>query len=397
MDARPESREEKSMKFADRYPLERFLELSKLNGDAQQKHIDEHAIPAAMMHLRDVRADGLMSLVEGSNGRRIEIVDAWNAFVTYGDPTNRVLSWSMGFAFSLGLITARMASKGGSDAITPQGATEAYHGICEAFDRGNMRYETRGARFRFGSAYDRVSGLECELVVAGWKASIVAFDMTTMKTVVLKDAPLLPLRHLEIDVPTGELLMADWFRIDAFTKAVDERLDAHLEANDADADGEEINYSIASDVGAMNLAEAYLKSCGIVQIATDNTTVMIDAAEDGRSLVGSESWFPGKRTKHDEAPKGHVRAGRICCDRHTVMIGERTRVLELLAEGGDADPAATLDAYLADHAYVAVLKVEPGRWRIDFGPKFHKRANRRRLGIPAGTSPWFSMQRIGDL
>jgi len=376
------------MTFADRYPLARFLELLAMPDGTQDEHVLRCGAPEAMAHLAAARDAGLMTRIAGSRGRRIRLVDAWNAFAAGSPQDETFLSWTMGFTFLLGVVTARMAATREGVA---KGAERAHREICEAFDRGDMRYNTPGARFRFDSQMDEVGGEFCEIVVKGWQGTLQAFDLKQDRTVVLTDIVAVPLTHLDIDLPTGELLMADWFRIDAFTKAVDERLDARLSDHRS---GEQ--YSIGSDLGGMNLAKAHLEDAGILQIRTDDGSVVVDVADEDDRLVASRSHHPGMRRKHAHAPEGHRRAGTIDCDRHTVMIADRAQIVLLLTEGGDAAPEGTIDRYMADHRHVVRTSVRPGRWRIHFGPNFGRRANRRKLGIPKGVSPWFTMQRIGD-
>lgn len=377
------------MTFADRYPLASFLELLSIPDEARDEHVLRNGAPEAMAHLAAARDAGLMTRISGSRGRRIRLVDAWNAFAEGRPQDEEYLAWTMGFTFILGIVTARFGAQREGSA---KAAESAHRGICEAFDRGDMRYNTPGARFRFDSIMDEIGGDFCELVIEGWKGELRAFDLRQDRTVVLPDLIGAPLTHLDIDLPTGDLMMADWFRIDAFTKAVDRRLDARLSDRRS---GEQ--YNVASQIGAVNLAEAHLEDAGILRIAADDGSVVVDVAEGDDRLVASRSYFPGMRGDRTQAPEGHRRAGTIDCAHHAVMVADRAQLVLLLAEGGDATPEATIDRYMDENSYTVRTKVEPGRWRIHFGPDFHRRANRRKLGIPKGISPWFTMERIGDV
>lgn len=377
------------MTFADRYPLERFLELLAIPDEARDEHVLASGAPEAMAHLAAARDAGLMTRISGSRGRRIRLVNAWNTFADGSPQDEEFLAWTMGFTFILATITVRLgAEREGFD----EAAERAHHDICEAFDRGDMRYDTSGARFRFDSQMDEIGGEFCEIVIQSWKGELRAFDLKLDRTVVLPDLDAVPLTHLDIDLPTGDLMMADWFRLDAFTKAVDKRLNARLNNHRS---GEQ--YSPGSLIGVVNLAKAHLEDAGILRIATDDGSVVVDVAEGDDRLVASRSYFPGMRGDRTQAPEAHHRAGTINCAHHAVMVADRAQLILLLAEGGEAGPEAAIDRHMATERYVVRTNVAPGRWRIHFGPDFHRRANRRRLGIPKGVSPWFVMERIGDV
>jgi hypothetical protein len=369
------------MTFADRYPIARFEEMLALPERDRQKHVDAHAIPAAMAHLTAARDAGLMVAVPGSGGRRIRLVDAWNRFVSKDGREDGTLPWTMGFTFLLGVITAELTS-----------VRKAHEGICDAFDRGDMRYETRGARFRFSSNHDEVSGLECELVVEGWKPKLVSFDLATMSYVTLEDLAAIPLQTLEIDLPTGELVIADWFQMNGVTDAIEARLEKRLDDHRSG-----IQYSPGTDAGNVNLAKANLEDVGILRIAADKTTVVIEVSETGDRLLAADAWFPGKRGDRNAPPEGFVRAGSVGCDTRAIYLADASRIVDLIAESGEEDATTALRTHLdsPDFRFNTCAKVEPGRWRVHFGPRFQARADRRKLGIPKGVSPWFWMERIG--
>lgn len=377
------------MTFADRYPLTAFLELLAVPDEARNEHVLKSGAPEAMAHLAAAREAGLMTRISGSRGRRIRLVDAWNTFADGSPQDEEFLAWTMGFTFILGIITAGFGAKREG---FEKAAERVHREICEAFDRGDMRYNTPGARFRFDSQMDEIGGEFCEIVIEGWKGELHAFDLKLDRTVVLPDLDAIPLTHLDIDLPTGDLMMADWFRLDAFTRAVDKRLKARLSDRHSGK-----QYSPGSRIGAVNLAKAHLEDAGVLRIATDDGSVVVDVAESDDRLVTSRSYFPGMSGDRTQAPEGHHRAGTIDCAHHAVMVADRAQLILLLAEGGEAAPETAIDRYMATERYVVRTNVAPGRWRIHFGPDFHRRANRRRLGIPKGVSPWFTMERIGDV
>lgn len=184
-----------------------------------------------------------------------------------------------------------------------------------------------------------------------------------------------PFRHVEIPLPSGILMMADWFRIPGFNDGV----------------GKE-DYSgpgIGSDLGIDQRTQDHFERLGLMRIHATNCVPSV--MRDGEALrVGhfdedhEDFWAENPDDPDDVIPSGLQPpeiVGRVCCDLWDVTFADREVLIDILmagsaaidANGGigvrgdevtgaprDRDEAgAMLDLY-AHQNDVAVVTFEPG-------------------------------------
>lgn len=166
------------------------------------------------------------------------------------------------------------------------------------------------------------------------------------------DAPK-PLRHLEITLPSGILLAADWFRIPGFTEAVEDEDDSRP--------------SINSDLGIDLRTRDHFERLGLMRIHTTNCVPAF--VQDGDAVrVGhfndEDDAFYTEEGDRNEVPLPEV-VGRVCCDLWDVTFADRDVLITLLEKGGqfpDREAAvAALDDYTSEGSGdVARLDFPPG-------------------------------------
>lgn len=179
-----------------------------------------------------------------------------------------------------------------------------------------------------------------------------------------------PMRHLEMTLPSGVLMMADWFRIPGFNEGV--------------SDPEDEYKSINSDQGIDERTRDHFERLGLMRIHTTNCVPSLvkdgDAIRVGWLDEDHDSFWTdeGKRTDV-EMPES---LGNICCDLWDATFADREILIDILVAGGEKlaanagigergreiagyatsrdEAAALLEAYVAEHGYVRKLEFEPG-------------------------------------
>lgn len=179
-----------------------------------------------------------------------------------------------------------------------------------------------------------------------------------------------PMRHLEVSLPSGVLLMADWFRIPGFNEGV--------------RDPEDEYRSINSDQGIDERTRDHFERLGLMRIHTTNCVPNL--VRDGAAIrVGwidedhDSLWTEDGARTDVELPET---LGNICCDLWDATFADREILIDILVAGGarlaanegkdDRDRAVTgfatsrekaaalLDAYVAEERHVRRLDFEPG-------------------------------------
>ncbi|MEY8802160.1 hypothetical protein AB9K35_17925 [Leisingera sp. XS_AS12] len=188
------------------------------------------------------------------------------------------------------------------------------------------------------------------------------------------DAPK-PIRHVEIEAPSGVILMADWFRIPGFNEGVKHDITR--------------GPSISSDLGVDKRTQDHYERLGLVRVHTTNCLPRISRDgelirighfnEDHEDLWEDDPTAPyGQRFREELVPD---EIGSICCDLWDVTFADREVLADILIAGGEVIAAndgvgehgrpvegaprtreealALLDAY-SQKDTVAKFDVEPG-------------------------------------
>lgn len=179
-----------------------------------------------------------------------------------------------------------------------------------------------------------------------------------------------PIRQVEITLPSGILMMADWFRIPGFTEGVGK--DDYTKP------------SINSDLGIDERTRDHYERLGLMRIHTGNCVPNL--IKDGEAIrVGyfdeDHEAFWTEDGERSEVAMPEM-AGRVCCDLWDVTFADREILIDILMAGaaaieanggiGDREREVTgyptsreeagkmLDAYVKEHD-LPRLEYEPGQ------------------------------------
>lgn len=354
--------------------------------DALTAHEDEVFKPAMLKWLETLRAQGRLNIITGLVGRSAHLPKAWNAFVAGTADEYQIdnllyalktfLVWSL-ITMDQGRHTRRKEEGHIKGSVTPP--TEAmidaaYAKLVHDVEQGNTDHSVRFDDIQDGKTGDR---LKIELV--GWHATLMRMTPDYHYEPAF-DADIIGLQSVEIDLPTGELLISDWIRVPGFKEATDLGYD-------------DPSLCINNTQGAVNTTKAHATRHNFARVQTTNTYVGVHQDEEGRLMV-AERW--DDRSEDNAVADGMKAIGEFSCDVWSVIAIDKQTLTDLMAKGGCDTAQETLQEYLegkGDYSdNIVQLNVKPGRYRLHFGPKFAKIANRAELGIPEGPEPWFVLE-----
>lgn len=376
------------MAFADHYPLSSFKDgyrASQAGRDQVKSHQEGVFEPAVKAHLLELRTAGRLGTAAGVAGRDVWSADRWNQLVVEGTFGPWLTDYLTGLLFHGAHVNAEKASvfdpEYGDPEVTPDRLIErAWTNLCSKLDQG-----TTDHRWRLDAHEDVKTGDRCVLSFDDWKATLTRWTGSGFEPA--QDVGAIPLASIEIDCPSGELILTQGMTAgdDAFRKAVDLGDRRYTVA------------SLNSDQGCINYSTIVANEYGFAAIATDNTSVVVH--RQGDRLVVSERWADEELrladADGDVTMKGWDKVGTFSCDRWMVEIVDRQVAADILDRHGVPDPAGAMAAWIDEEGDdIVVIKVNPGRYRVRFGPGFSQRLDRKEAGIPSGPEPWLVMEPV---
>lgn len=192
------------------------------------------------------------------------------------------------------------------------------------------------------------SGQGLRLRLEGWTPTFMRFNRAQRRYEPLPAGTVqaAELEHLTLEVPSGQLLVADWFRLDAFTTQAKQAVG--LLALSSVAACAERTRRLAAAVGALS-------------VYAGDTGPSVHAHAGGIQ-VGT----PREPSAAHPSPQGPP-LGQVVCDLHWVTAIDRQVLEDVLARLVPRDVAAAqVAAYLDHHDSVVRVEVPPGTYHVYF-------------------------------
>lgn len=325
------------------------------------KLVDDRLSPALKEFLEPMRASGALAPVPNSEGRSTWFLHAWNGWVqdseAFAERADRLWWHIVSRTAQPTLASVLWDAVEAAQAGDGDGVRAAYDKFTDRMTRGEIRWWHSMAE-----EYCHVSGEEYRIDIRGWQVVFGTLpedrgdELVPMRPLARKDTV-----ELEVELATGELLVADWFRLDEFTKAVDDGKD------------EDIN----SVLGRERATERYLRDHGFVSVFVGNSMPQV-ALVDGCVVIG-------ECDDDDPAACGLDLRGRVSTELWWATVIERQRLVDIVAGEVGADQAERkVAAYLKANRHDCLsLKVPPGTYRLHFsGAHREFAAEFRAEGLP---------------
>jgi hypothetical protein len=276
------------------------------------------------------RDAGELPLVEFTGRRRHQWCDAWNRLVS-----NKVQTWDMGILtgdLAHGLETAASMLVKDFDS-----RPERYDAMCKVASYGTMPYFVLNARSTCA-----ISGEQLCAELKHWAPTlgVCSRDAAEKFTLIREHAPKPDVAHIVIDAPSGELLVADWFRIDGFTETVDAGRPVALGGSLAANLWSARTYAAEHNFMSVVALDAYP-----TVLARDGMTVFVREDDDPAGLQG-------------------LKVGTVFTDLWAVSAIDRQVLTDIIAKKCErAEAERRVADYLA-HNDVMTTRVSPGNLHI---------------------------------
>ena len=304
-----------------------------------------------------LQAEGALPEIPGTKGHDLRFAEAWNRIA-------RAQGTDEDFDEVAGEMGIRMALQGTMPGDKSVATAETAHAaICAFADRG---------RDYVRAGDSAVTGETVYVNVADWMPTAKAYANRISRP--LTDAE--PIGHQigEITLPTGNLLISDWFRCDGFGEALEEG---------------EPDISLNCDAGIVaSTLHKLTKGVASFHIGNSSPSIFL---RDGALIIGQDRAF--EEHDWDANPDGidpralEGRAGEVCTDYWGATIVDQKTLMDLLeAQLGSAE--AAFDAYAeyrrTTFDRITEAKVEPGTYEVHFGPRYADFAKAfRHASVPA--------------
>lgn len=222
---------------------------------------------------------------------------------------------------------------------------KAYYQLNDKINQGNFQPFDL-----MDNLYDFESGEDFKLVLKNWEPSLVKFIpgetlFSRSRFELAQPEPIQKVIEAQIEFKTGNLIVADWFKIEEFTKTVD-------------ADN---NFDVNSEKGRIEQAKYYLEKFNFIHTAAWNSS---DLYQKGNTFVFAS---------FDEdfvCPEGYKEKGHVSKELRALSIIEKEHLIDIV---GSEEKVAK---YLKENDYGMIkLKVTPGIYTFTMtsGPEFIRR------------------------
>lgn len=336
--------------FATLLPYETFRRFlrAQADGDAEanthheayRTFLDATMTPALVGYMKQLRAAGRLGRMDGHEGHHFRFLDAWNAILdgatedyVWGCVSHELAHW---FLFRADYWCEKQVQNG-EDFETV--ASEAWNGLVHSVETCVIRPIEFLSDFRC-----RMTGEALYIGFDNWKPSLWTFSNGRHVPAGPVEAP--GIETVEVTFPTGQLLIADWLRIPAFTTA--------SRAKDFD---------INCERGKREAVRWHAEKLGFAHVFVGNTSP--------RVLKHAGGFAVGRPARNEDAddyltPDGTTDIGYVCTDLWWATIIDRETLLSILTKTMSRDVAEShVATYLLENDIIQV-EVEPGRWHLSF-------------------------------
>jgi hypothetical protein len=341
--------------FADHFPFEQFRSyaMACIDADKDRRTWDEFNRDFT----ENVLAPALASFLKShpgvrpieTTGRRFRFVEAFNHVVAGAPMADSVwepyAAQQVAYSLRMPLLVKPSVRAGKVDEAARDIWLEtAYRQMVGSMDEGRFDPYTDF----YHSMTCMVTGDHAMIVFDGWQdVHLVETDRRTGRQIRLGQAPEVhKVNHFEIDFPSGELLVSDWFRTKGFTRMHDAILGKHR--NDG---------SLESQAGRIAYTLGYAAK-GIIHVSVGNSSPDI-FEKDGLLVIGQPD------IDEDDVP-GFRNAGGVTTDLWAVTVIDRATLLELFAQSMPREQAEK-EVRKVEAVAQARVTVQPGRHWVYFG------------------------------
>lgn len=362
------------MEFKDFFSLEDYQTILKASKDINESKIDwrkyqaieecfDNALYGFLKHLKE---EGKLEPIINAETHESHFIHAWKKLYN-NEPLDHIMEiQSLTDPFTKIISFSTYDVEKGKLSVE-----EAYNKINQKFTAGNFQ--------RFDIETDEncfCCGKKILPVIENWKTGLLTFEPETRQFIKLKPCIENKIIELNIEFKTGNLLMADWFRIEEFTKQVEYNKD-YKETS--------INYT----AGRLASTQHALKTFGFITVHLGNSSPSI--FQNGNDFIF------GHEDEETKLSPDFKYKGYVCTDLWNVTIIEKEQLINLVANKVGQEKAEQLiEDYLKDNkGNYSQFKVEPGVYKLSFHPDYEKFNHQlTEEDKVSGIEPMFSLKKV---
>lgn len=315
--------------------------------------------------LEDLKRAGALSEVGNAEGYSTRRIRTWNGMV--GDAPEFQRSPERAWRDILDLFAHKLATprimmnselfskrRLDHDNPTEDEFLAEYAEIVRIVDRGDIEWSDLEAE------ECAVSGQRLNFEIKNWRPMAGILDPKTLRLMPPPRFEEPGVSHVEVEFPTGKVLVSDWFNIAEFTQAVD-------------SDRQEFNINCLQ--GRIDRTKAYAERHGLISVYVGNTCPST-FSDHGSVVVGrwdEDACYAGEDRDPDdppEAPPELSHGGTIITDLWWATLIDRQRLVEIVAESMPlAEATQKVDAYVAQKIRagdIHELTLDPGTYHLYF-------------------------------
>lgn len=290
------------------------------------------------------QTEGLTPIAHTAH-RRIVWADLWNAAARQQPPENSYFAESvqrqaqeLGSLFSGVIFRTRAVMRQEDLGLSME---EAYAAVAQAIEQGNFH------PYDCGELYSFENGENYKLQVNAWAPQAMTWTMAHKFQPLTGEARPPQIEHVTIEVPSGELWVADWIRIPELTEL--------SKIWDGTAD-------INSSAGRVAVTTAYATH-GLASVYVGNSSPQILRQGD-RLVIGRE------QDEEGATAEGQWQPHSICTDLRWASLIDRQKLIECLSEVlPRAEAEAKVEAYAQSTDSMCRfqrIQVPPGTYHLYF-------------------------------
>lgn len=336
--------------------------------------------PALSTFFTDLKAEGRMAPIANSEGYSCRLWNTWNdaarLTIDTAPPADaaKILDRLAGMfahklVFSIVYPYERILRDEGAEAAAAFEKNGPYTEVTSKFTQGDI------PSWDFNHENCRRTGIPLILSFENWVAKGGYINGNRLDDIPVAAAE--SLQETVVELKTGNLLVADWFRLDEFTNAV--RSEKYL--------------SLESREGRDAKTRYYAEKFGVISVSVLTSPGVFQSGN--QVLVGYFDEDQG------DVPARYTHVGNVCTDLWAATFVEYETLVDLVARTNPESAKTMVDAYIEEHkggVYgLHQMQVEPGTYYLyHFGEneEFAERAQQAGLELDAGQiEPFFMFSR----
>lgn len=297
-----------------------------------------------MAFLAQARSEHHLGEIEHSETHNSNFVHIWNKFLNEPESLNQYDKHHVLNTLMQPLLFEANYYRE-DEKITDESLVQRYEHLIERLNTGAFTDDSPLSSITLTEHYCFECGAKMKLFFNHWHPELKVFGKFDGKYEYRCPEPCIgeKLHTLSLEVKGTELLAADWFRIPAFTEAVD----THYE------------FDINCAKGQLDEAKYLLEKFNVAKISMGNMVPHMFMKGD---LV-----VAGYEDEEAQTPHDFTDLGRVCCDLWAITLLEADTLVKIVAEKqniSEADARLMVDKYLDETDYIVRIPVQPGQYDI---------------------------------